>query len=547
MLIEAGVIDDVQLNDALEVQRATGGQLGKVLVELGYASQAAILAILAEQIGIPFVDLAQKHPDPTAIAVVPRDLATRYALMPIGFDERGRLIVAMADPQNVLALDDLRIITGYDCVPAIATRDDIVNAIEDSYGAVARLSERDLVSDDLGGETDLSKMAEVTADTPIVKLVNFIITKAVSDRASDIHIEPQEHDLRVRYRIDGVLHEMMRSPKSAQAAVISRFKIMADMDIAENRKPQDGHTSITVGHHSLDLRVSTLPTVYGERVVLRILRKDSILLTLKDLGFLPQSLQRFEDSFTKPYGAVLVTGPTGSGKSTTLYAAVNVLNDVQRHIITVEDPVEYRLPGINQIQANPRAGLTFAGALRSFLRCSPDVILVGEIRDRETASIAIESALTGHLVLSTLHTNDSSSAVTRLVEMGVEPFLVSSSVACILAQRLARRLCPACKEEYEPPTQLLLDAGYDPENLPKTVFRAVGCRKCGGTGYRGRLGLHEVLLMTEEVSHLCVTGATSDDIKRMAVSQGMLTLRKDGLEKARIGDTSVEEVARVVV
>jgi type IV pilus assembly protein PilB len=377
--------------------------------------------------------------------------------------------------------------------------------------------------------------------------VNFIITKAVSDRASDIHVEPQEHDLRVRYRIDGVLHEMMRSPKSAQAAVISRFKIMADMDIAENRKPQDGHTSITVGHHSLDLRVSTLPTVYGERVVLRILRKDSILLTLKDLGFLPQSLQRFEDGFKKPYGAVLVTGPTGSGKSTTLYAAVNVLNEIHRHIITVEDPVEYRLPGINQIQANPRAGLTFAGALRSFLRCSPDVILVGEIRDRETASIAIESALTGHLVLSTLHTNDSSSAVTRLVEMGVEPFLVSSSVACVLAQRLARRLCNDCKAEYEAPRQLLLDAGYDPDDLPKTVWKAVGCRKCGGTGYRGRLGLHEVLLMTEEISHLCVTGATSDDIKRMAVSQGMLTLRKDGLEKARLGDTSVEEVARVVV
>ena len=549
MLVEAGVIDDVQLNDALEVQKATGGQLGKVLVELGYASQAAILAILAEQVGIPFIDLAARRPDPTSVAVVPRDLANRYALMPVGFDERGRLIVAMADPQNVLALDDLRLITGYDCVPAIATRDDIMNAIEESYGSHERLAERELISADLGGgvDTDLSKLSEVTADTPIVKLVNFIITKAVSDRASDIHIEPQEHDLRVRYRIDGVLHEMMRSPKSAQAAVISRFKIMADMDIAENRKPQDGHSSITVGHHSLDLRVSTLPTVYGERVVLRILRKDSILLTLKDLGFLPQSLQRFEDSFKKPYGAVLVTGPTGSGKSTTLYAAVNVLNEVHRHIITVEDPVEYRLPGINQIQANPRVGLTFAGALRSFLRCSPDVILVGEIRDRETASIAIESALTGHLVLSTLHTNDSSSAVTRLVEMGVEPFLVSSSVACVLAQRLARRLCPDCKEEYEPPKQLLLDAGYDPDDLPKTVWKAVGCRKCGGTGYRGRLGLHEVLLMTEEISHLCVTGAASDDIKRMAVSQGMLTLRKDGLEKARIGDTSVEEVARVVV
>jgi type IV pilus assembly protein PilB len=547
MLIAAGVIDEVQLNDALEVQKATGGQLGRVLVELGYASQAAILAILAEQIGIPFVDLAQKHPDPTAIAVVPRDLATRYTLMPIGFDDRGRLIVAMADPQNVLALDDLRIITGYDCVPAIATRDDILSTIEDAYGAASRLAERDLVSDDLAGESDLSTMAQVTDDTPIVKLVNFIITKAVSDRASDIHVEPQEHDLRVRYRIDGVLHEMMRSPKSAQAAVISRFKIMADMDIAENRKPQDGHTSITVGHHALDLRVSTLPTVYGERVVLRILRKDSILLRLTDLGFLPQSLQRFEDSFRKPYGAVLVTGPTGSGKSTTLYAAVNVLNEIHRHILTVEDPVEYRLAGINQIQTNLRAGLTFARALRSFLRCSPDVILVGEIRDAETATIAIESALTGHLVLSTLHTNDSSSAVTRLVEMGVEPFLVSSSVACVLAQRLARRLCPDCKQEYEPPKQLLLDAGYDPDKLPKTVWRAVGCRKCGGTGYRGRLGLHEVLLMTEEISHLCVTGATSDDIKRMAVQQGMLTLRKDGLEKARKGDTSVEEVARVVV
>ncbi len=547
MLIAAGVIDDVQLNDALEVQKATGGQLGKVLVELGYAPQAAILAILADQIGIPFIDLVQKHPDPTAIAVVPRDLATRYALMPVGFDERGRLIVAMADPQNVLALDDLRIITGYDCVPAIATRDDIMTTIEESYGAADRMGQRELITDDIGGDTELSKMAEVTTDTPIVKLVNFIITKAVSDRASDIHIEPQEHDLRVRYRIDGVLHEMMRSPKSAQAAVISRFKIMADMDIAENRKPQDGHSSITVSHHSLDLRVSTLPTVYGERVVLRILRKDSILLKLVDLGFLPSSLDRFESSFRKPYGAVLVTGPTGSGKSTTLYAAVNVLNEIQRHIITVEDPVEYRLPGINQIQANPRAGLTFAGALRSFLRCSPDVILVGEIRDRETASIAIESALTGHLVLSTLHTNDSSSAVTRLVEMGVEPFLVSSSVACVLAQRLARRLCPDCKLEYEPPKALLLDAGFDPENLPATVWKAVGCRKCGGTGYRGRLGLHEVLLMTEEISHLCVTGATSDDIKRMAVSQGMLTLRMDGLEKARRGDTSVEEVARVVV
>jgi type IV pilus assembly protein PilB len=547
MLIAAGVIDDVQLNDALEVQKATGGQLGKVLVELGYASQSAILKILAEQIGIPFVDFSSKHPDPTAVTVVPRELANRYTLMPVGFDDRGRLIVAMADPQNVLALDDLRIVTGYDSVPAIATREDIMATIEETYNA-SRRSTSALVSDDLGGGPDeLTAISEVTTDAPIVKLVNFIITKAVGDRASDIHIEPQENDLRIRYRIDGVLHEMMRSPKSAQAAVISRFKIMADMDIAENRKPQDGHTSVTVGHHSLDLRVSTLPTVYGERVVLRILRKDSILLKLADLGFLPQQLERFEGSIRKPYGAVLVTGPTGSGKSTTLYAAVNVLNDPSRHILTAEDPVEYRLQGVNQIQTNARAGLTFAAALRSFLRCSPDIILVGEIRDRETANIAIESALTGHLVLSTLHTNDSASAVTRLVEMGVEPFLVSSSLDCVLAQRLARRLCDECKVEYEPPRQLLLDAGFTPENLPKTVWKAGGCRKCGGTGYRGRLGLHEVLQMTEEISRLTVSGATAEVIRRKAIDQGMLTLRHDGLEKCRLGLTSVEEVSRVVV
>lgn len=547
MLIEAGVIDEAQLAEALEAQKTSGGQLGRVLVELGYASQSAILKILAEQIGIPFVEFATSRPDPTAVAVVPRDLANRYTLMPVRFDDRGRLVIAMADPQNVLALDDLRIITGYDCVPAIATRDDIENTIEETYAAAERVGHRDLVSEDLGGPEDLAEMSEVTSDAPIVKLVNFIITKAVADRASDIHIEPQEHDLRIRYRIDGVLHEMMRSPKSAQAAVISRFKVMADMDIAETRKPQDGHTSITVGHHSLDLRVSTLPTVYGERIVLRILRKDSILLRLSDLGFLPKSLERFERAFHKPYGAVLVTGPTGSGKSTTLYAAVNVLNQTNRHILTAEDPVEYRLPGINQIQVNPRAGLSFAAALRSFLRCSPDIILVGEIRDRETANIAIESALTGHLVLSTLHTNDAASAVTRLVEMGVEPFLVSSSVECVLAQRLARRLCTECREEYEPPRQLLLDAGFEPDDLPKTVYRPVGCRKCGNTGYRGRLGLHEVLVMSEEISRLTVAGATAEAIREAAVSQGMLTLRQDGLEKVRLGETSIEEVSRVVV
>jgi type IV pilus assembly protein PilB len=340
---------------------------------------------------------------------------------------------------------------------------------------------------------------------------------------------------------------MMRSPKSTQAAILSRFKVMADMDIAETRKPQDGHTALTISGHKLDFRVSTLPTVYGERVVLRILRKDSILLKLSDLGFLPRSLERFESSFRKPYGAILVTGPTGSGKSTSLYAAINVLNSPDRHIITAEDPVEYRLPGVNQIQTNPKAGLTFAAALRSFLRCSPDVILVGEIRDQETAKIAIESALTGHLVLSTLHTNDAPSAITRLVEMGVEPFLVSSSLDCVLGQRLARKLCKDCKEEYVPPKQLLIDAGYSQDELPDKLWRPKGCKKCGGTGYRGRMGVHEVMLMSEEISRLTVEGATAEEIKRVAVEQGMLTLRLDGLEKVRMGQTAIEEITRVIV
>jgi type IV pilus assembly protein PilB len=548
LLMKAGVITDGQLNDAVEVHKATGSPLGRVLVELGYATQGAILAVMAQQIGIQYVDFSERKPDPTAVAVVPKDLASRYVLMPVGFDEQGRLVVAMADPQNVLALDDLRIITGYEIRPAISTKDDILAVIEDAYKVAEHVDTDAWVGggEDLSSD-DLDALSEVTSEAPIVKLVNFMITKAVADRASDIHIEPQERDLRVRYRIDGVLHEMMRSPKSTQAAILSRFKVMADMDIAETRKPQDGHTALTISGHKLDFRVSTLPTVYGERVVLRILRKDSILLKLSDLGFLPGSLERFEGSFRKPYGAILVTGPTGSGKSTSLYAAINVLNSPDRHIITAEDPVEYRLPGVNQVQMNPRAGLTFAAALRSFLRCSPDVILVGEIRDQETAKIAIESALTGHLVLSTLHTNDAPSAVTRLVEMGVEPFLVSSSVDCVLGQRLARRLCSECKEEYVPPKQLLLDAGYSEDNLPEKLMRPKGCKKCGGTGYRGRMGVHEVMLMSEEISRLTVEGATSEEIKRVAVEQGMLPLRQDGLEKCRMGQTSIEEITRVIV
>ena len=545
--MRAGVISEAQLNDALEVHRAAGNPIGRVLVDLGYASQGDILSVMAKQIGIEYIDFSERRPQHEAVILVSREMAARYTLMPIEVSD-GVLLVAMADPQNVLALDDLRILTGHDIKPAISTKDDILAAIEECY-KVAEHTEQDLFlgTEDVSDE-ELGSLTGVESEAPAVKLVNYIIQKAVADRASDIHIEPQENDLRVRFRVDGVLHEAMPpAPKSIQTSIISRFKIMADMDIAESRKPQDGHCAVTVAGHKVDFRVSTLPTVYGERVVLRILRKDSILLRLSDLGFLPESLARFEGSFTKPYGAILVTGPTGSGKSTSLYAAVNVLNDPARHIITAEDPVEYRLPGVNQCQINQRAGLTFARALRSFLRCSPDVILVGEIRDQETAQIAIESALTGHLVLSTLHTNDAAGAVTRLTEMGVEPFLVSSAVDCVLGQRLARKLCSDCKQEWTPPPEVLIEAGYPADNLPEVVYRAVGCRKCGGTGYRGRLGVHEVLLMSEEISRLCVEEAPAEKIRQAAIEQGMLTLRLDGLEKVRMGQTSIEEVVRVIV
>jgi type IV pilus assembly protein PilB len=546
LLMRSGVITERQLADALEVHKATGERLGRIIVELGYATQSAILSVMATQIGIEHFDFTVVKPDPNAVASVPRELSERYTLMPISIDD-GTLVVAMADPQNVLALDDLRIITGHEIRAGISTKDDILGAIDTYYKIAQRSDPSDIMGTDELDQAELESLSGVATDAPIVKLVNYIISKAVSERASDIHIEPQESDLRVRFRVDGVLHEVMRSPRSVQASIISRFKIMADMDIAETRKPQDGHCEVTVAGHKIDFRVSSLPTVYGERIVLRILRKDAILLQLSDLGFLPQSLERFESSFRKPYGAILVTGPTGSGKSTSLYAAINVLNSPDKHILTAEDPVEYRVPGVNQCQVNVKAGLTFARALRSFLRCSPDIILVGEIRDQETAKIGIESALTGHLVLSTLHTNDSSGAVTRLVEMGVEPFLVASAVDCVLAQRLARRLCPSCKEEYEPKPQTLIDAGFAADNLPERIFKAVGCKKCGGTGYLGRMGVHEVLLVSEEIGRLAVAGATAEEIKRTAVAEGMLTLKQDGLEKVRMGTTSVEEILRVIV
>jgi len=404
----------------------------------------------------------------------------------------------------------------------------------------------DLIGEDEEDE-DLSTIEAAVEEAPIVKLVNTLVSRAVTERASDIHIEPAERDLRVRFRIDGVLHEIMTTPKSVTGAVVSRLKIMADLDIAERRVPQDGRVALKVGGRQIDLRVATLPTIYGEKVVMRLLDKDDAILPLKDLGFLPQSLRRFEESYTKPYGAILVTGPTGSGKTTTLYSTLNIINSADRNIITVEDPVEYRLPGIIQVQVNRKAGLVFGTALKAILRSDPDVVLIGEVRDTETARIAIEAALTGHLVLTTLHTNDASSSIGRLVDMGVEAYLVSSALDSIVAQRLARRICSRCRQPREATAKMVEQMGFTEDDGPITVYDAVGCKVCSETGYRGRVCINEILLVSEEIQRMAVERRPSDEIKRVAVEQGMLTLRQDGMEKVRLGMTTLEEVLRVVV
>jgi len=549
VLLEEGLITEEQLERAQVEQERKGRSLGRVLIELGLVKENDLVAALARQVGLEFVDLSDHKIDPSATALVSDQVARRYRALPIGFDD-SRLVVAMSDPSNVFALDDIRTITGLEVKPVVATAADIDSAIR-KYGQFDQ-SVEDITSEAAsaaGEPTDIDKIEAAIEDAPIVKLVNLLITQAVADRASDIHIEPAEKDLRIRYRIDGVLHEVMRSPKNIQAGLISRLKVMAEINIAERRLPQDGRIGLVVGGKAVDLRVATLPTVYGEKMVIRILDKASVLLKLEDLGFTEGSFGNYEKAFRRPYGTVLVTGPTGSGKSTTLYATLNIINSVDRNIITIEDPVEYRLSGINQIQVNNKAGLTFASALRSILRADPDIVLVGEIRDRETALIAMEAALTGHLVLSTLHTNDASSAVTRLVEMEVEPYLVASALDCVVAQRLARRLCDQCKESYRPSKAELEEAGF-PESVRgqiKELFRPAGCTRCGRTGFRGRMGLYEIMPISEEIERLTAEAKSSDDIRRLAIEQGMVTLREDGLEKARLGLTSVDEIFRVVV
>lgn len=542
MLLQEGLLSRADLDRATEIQGETGLPLGRILVEERFVKETDLVKTLARHIGLEFVSLDEITIDPSATALVPEALARRYAAIPIGFED-GSLIVAMADPANVLAIDDIRAITGMDVRPKVATRTEVEDAISRMAQFDDAVSDLGELLDDHAEVEDLSSMEASIEEAPVVKLVNTIITRAINERASDIHIEPGEKDLRVRFRIDGVLHEAMSTPRTITNAMVSRLKIMADINIAERRIPQDGRISLKVQGSQIDLRVATLPSVYGEKVVLRILDRSSILLELTDLGFSEHNLARFESSYTKPYGAILVTGPTGSGKSTTLYATLNVLNRPEVNIITTEDPVEYRLAGITQVQVNRKAGLTFASALRSILRADPDIALIGEIRDRETAQIAIEAALTGHLVLSTLHTNDSSSSIGRLIEMDVEPYLVASSIDAVLAQRLARRLCEKCRVAGPPEAGRFESASLE---VPREVFLPGGCTACANTGYRGRMALHEVLLVSEDIQRMAVERRPSDEIQKIAIEQGMTTLWQDGLAKVAAGMTSMEEIMRVV-
>jgi len=550
ILLEEGLVTEAQLLSALDEQLVSGTSLGRTLVELGMLTENQLVQALAAQVGMQFIDLDEHPVDRAAVAMVPGALCRRYSVLPIAI-QNGVLILATADPGNVMAVDDVRTMSGMQVTPVIATYDNVVRAIDRFVRADGEMENLSSAFEDAQAEpeADLSKMGDfVDDDAPIVRYVNLLVTQAITDRASDIHIEPSEHDLRVRYRIDGVLHETQRSPKNITGGVISRVKIMSDIDIAEKRKPQDGRMSVVHNGRKIDLRVATLPTVWGEKIVMRILDNSTASLDLRDLSFLDHNYETYKESYTKPYGMILVTGPTGSGKSTTLYATLNAVSKPDINVITVEDPVEYRLAGINQVQVNPKAGLTFAAALRSILRSDPDVVLLGEIRDHETAQIAIEAALTGHLVLSTLHTNDAPSAVTRLTEMGIEPFLVGSALDCVVAQRLARRLCSKCKVPYQPSVEEMEAARFPwvPGEPVPELFRPGGCTACSKTGYKGRLALHEVMRVTEEIERHAVAHSSAADIANTAMQQGMTSLRNDGWYKVVMGQTSIEEILRVV-
>lgn len=566
ILLEEGVITPEQLKEVRDVAKATKGDIKKLLLDLGYANEEQVYSAYAKQLGYPFVDFSRERVDPSAVNLVPQHFAQRYNVIPVRKVGDRKLLVAMADPTNIVAIDDLRLVTGLDIEPAVAVPEMISEAITRHYrgetaptpavltetaaGAGLPTAVQEAIST-LRARGEISAEEEealrVAEEAPIIRAVNAIIHQAIKERASDIHVEPERRSVRIRYRIDGILHEVMNLPRFLHPPLTSRIKIMADMNIAERRLPQDGRIPIrTPDGKDYDLRVSCIPTIIGEKIVMRILDRQNPLIGLHKLGFFPDTFAQLERLISHPYGIILSTGPTGSGKTTTQYSILNRLNTTEVNIITIEDPVEYQLAGIYQVQVNTKAGLLFSNALRYFLRHDPDIMMVGEIRDLETAEIAIEASLTGHLVLSTLHTNDAPTAITRLIDMGVEPFLISASLIGVLAQRLVRTLCPRCKEPYKPPAEGLRRLGLSPEEVEGvTFYRGRGCEYCRHTGYYGRTGIFELMVINEEIAELIVRRAPLSEIREAAKAAGMKTLMEDGLRKAMAGITTIEEVLRV--
>jgi type IV pilus assembly protein PilB len=545
-IVDLGYASREQVDQAIAQSRTAGRPAEQVLLEAGTIDDEQLSRAMAERYGLDFADLAALKVDMAAANLISVKSARRHQAVPVGFVDEGTLLLAMADPANVVALDDVQMGTGYNCRVAVAPASDIDALIGKLTTLQSTVAEA-IAEDDEDAEGDAVEVTDIRAsaeDAPVIKLVNSILGQAVTEGASDIHFEPDEGEMRIRFRVDGVLQEMAKVPKRMVAGVVSRIKIMSELDIAEKRLPQDGRVGVTIEDRRVDLRVTTLPTQRGEGASIRVLDEASALLTLDDLGMQGDERSRFETSFRKPYGAVLVTGPTGSGKSTTLYAALQELNGVDKNLVTIEDPVEYRLSGVNQIGVHRKAGLTFATGLRSVLRADPDVIMVGEIRDAETARIAIESALTGHMMLSTLHTNDAPGAITRLQEMGIESFLTSSAVDCVVAQRLARQLCPHCKRRTVVSQAALEEAGFR-VGADLEAFEPVGCPRCHRIGYRSRIGIFSVMVVTERIKEMVVNLAPEAEVSKVAKEEGMLTLREAGLAKVRAGVTSIEEVARV--
>jgi type IV pilus assembly protein PilB len=547
--VDEGIITPEQLKAAQAEEKRTGERFSKALTRLGYIDEDDLVSFVSEKSGAPRIELSNYLVDPKIVELVPEGLARKYELVPI-LKIGNRLTCAMTDPWNIFALDDIRAKTNLIIEPAVASATEIKKALNEHYGAKGSMEDliRTIDEEKLGvaggKELDVKKLQGIVEEPVVIKLVNLIIMKAVQEGASDIHIEPEEEVLKTRFRVDGILHEISSPPKHLQSAIISRIKIMSNLNIAERRVPQDGRFTIKTEGKAVDVRVSCLPTIYGENVVLRLLDTATALLGLEQLGFSKAVLDKYNKLITRPHGIILVTGPTGSGKTTTLYASLAKINTPDKNIITVEDPVEYKLAGIRQVQVDTKVELTFANGLRSILRQDPNIIMVGEIRDFETAEIAIQAALTGHLVFSTLHTNDAPGAVTRLTDMGVEPFLASSSVIGVLAQRLVRRICPECKEKYSPSQEALKDIGLRGEE--KMEFqRGKGCQKCMNTGYRGRISIYELMIPDAKIHNAIIAKASTDEIRKLAIASGMATLMQDGIEKIRQGVTTVEEVLRV--